>query len=68
MLSIETIQRVANRHGFTFGIDSCLNLLEGSFEGETIREALTDYLNAYEGVSDKRIEQIWNDPEGELTA
>ena len=68
MLSIKTIQRVANRHGYTFSVESCRELLKESFEGETIREALSDYLSAYEGSSDKVLKAIWLDAEGELTA
>ena len=68
MLTIQTIKRVTQRHGLSFDEEACLLVVAESFEGETVREALTDFLNAYEGVSDAVIDAIWNDFEGGLTA
>jgi len=67
MLTIETIKRVIERHGFTFTYENCLEVLAGSYEGETVAEALVDYLDAYEGVADNTRQAIFNDPEAEAT-
>jgi len=67
MLSISTIKRVAERHGYTMDNEACKDLIEGSFEGETISRALIDYLSAYEGLTAFRCHAIVNDKEAELT-
>ena len=68
MLSIETLKRVAARHGYQMDDESCLDLLEGSYEGETVSEALLDYLGAYEGLSEDKYLSIYYDAEGKLCA
>jgi len=67
MLSIETIKRVAERYGYTFSDESCLDLLSESYEGETVAEALLDYLSAYEGISNQTYSKILFDKEAEVT-
>lgn len=67
MLSHETIKRVAERYGYTFNDETCTDLLKDSYEGETVGEALLDYLSAYEGISDKAYKAILFDTEAEAT-
>ena len=63
MLSIQTIKRVAARHRLSLSDEAAALVLVDSFEGETVGAALVDFLNAYEGVSDRTIKAILNDPE-----
>jgi hypothetical protein len=67
MLTIETIKRVIERHGFTFTYEDCLDVLADSYEGETVAGALVDYLDAYVGVANNTRQAIFNDPEAEAT-
>lgn len=65
MLSIETIMRVAHRHGYLFTPSTCLDLLEDSWEGETVADAIVDYLCAYEGTNQETIKAIYADDEAQ---
>jgi hypothetical protein len=67
MLSIETIMRVAHRHGYLFSPSTCLDLLEDSWEGETVADAIVDYLCAYEGTNSQTIRAIYEDEEAQAT-
>lgn len=42
------VKAEALKRGYTFTDEDCQDLRVDSFEGETLNEALTDYLNAYE--------------------
>jgi hypothetical protein len=44
----EEVKAEALKRGYTFTDEDCQELRADSFEGETLNEALTDYLNAYE--------------------
>ncbi len=44
----EQIKSEAAKKGYTFTDADCNELKNGSFEGETLRESIEDYLNAYE--------------------
>jgi hypothetical protein len=44
----EQIKAHTQAQGYTFTDDDCEHLRAESFEGETLSEAVTDYLNAYE--------------------
>lgn len=44
----EEIKTYALSLGYEFTDDDCQELSDGSFEGETLEDAVNDYLNAYE--------------------
>lgn len=47
-MTYEAIKNYALSLGYAFTNDDCQELLEGTFEGETLENAVNDYLNAYE--------------------
>ena len=47
-MTTEQIKNYALSLGYEFTDDDCQELLEGIFEGETLEDAVNDYLNAYE--------------------
>lgn len=47
-MTYEAIKSYALSLGYEFTNDDCQELLEGTFEGETLENAVNDYLNAYE--------------------
>jgi hypothetical protein len=67
MLSHETIKQVAELHGYRMDNEACMNIIEGSYEGETIGRALVNCLSAYEGLTAFRCNAILNDKEAGLT-
>ena len=44
----DEIKKEVLKMGYIFSDDDCEELRGSSFEGETIKEALNDYLSAYE--------------------
>lgn len=44
----EEIKTYALSKGYIFSDDDCQELINGAFEGETLREAINDYLSAFE--------------------
>ena len=44
----EEVKAEALKRGYIFTDEDCQELRDDSFEGETLNEALTDYLTAYE--------------------
>lgn len=42
------IQEEAKKMGYVFSVEDCQELVKDSYEGETLSEALNDYLDAYE--------------------
>lgn len=44
----EEIKTYALSKGYIFNDDDCQELINGAFEGETLREAIDDYLSAFE--------------------
>ena len=44
----EEIKTYALSKGYIFSDDDCQELINGAFEGETLREAIDDYLSAFE--------------------
>lgn len=44
----DEIKQAVLKMGYIFNDDDCEDLRGSSFEGETIKEALNDYLSAYE--------------------
>ena len=47
-MTYQEIKEYANILGFTFSDEDCQELLDSSYEGETLAQAVNDYLDAYE--------------------
>ena len=43
----EEVKAYADKRGYCFNSEDIADLRSGSFNGETVSSALTDYLNAY---------------------
>jgi hypothetical protein len=44
----EQVKAYAEKMGYTFLDEDCEHLRAESFKGETLKQAINDYLNAYE--------------------
>ena len=47
--TIDKIIQVADLAGYNFTAEDAQEVIKTSYKGETIRQALADYLNAFEG-------------------
>ena len=47
-MTINELKEYAKKIGYELSENDCIDIIETSYEGETIQQAVTDYLSAFE--------------------